>query len=270
FFTYFFVIACLFGIHFAEGWQWMDAGILAALLVLWSFWIRFKTVLFFPVFALVGLSMFVSKLFLQGDYFLASVLVLTGLAWLAVLVNPDRKKDIAMYLNQLITMLLGGLWHGASANFIIWGALHGVALAIHKFWLTLVGKDEPNGIRKLVGQVLTFNFVAFCWIFFRAENLQTAFQVLDRIGSNFGWQQILPAGNWLTSPDGMIYSYRWVFLLIISGFLIHWIRKDTKQYVENLLFKTPDFAKAVLLVLLILGLYQIKSADIQPFIYFQF
>ncbi|MBC8111534.1 MAG: MBOAT family protein, partial [Verrucomicrobia bacterium] len=68
FFTYFFVIACLFGILFAEGWQWIDAGILTGLLVFWALWLRFKAVLFFPVFALVGLSMFVAKLFLQGDY----------------------------------------------------------------------------------------------------------------------------------------------------------------------------------------------------------
>ena len=102
-----------------------------------------------------------------------------------------------MYINLFLTMLIGGLWHGAAWNFVIWGALHGVALCIHKIWMKLLGhnknhKGHPLG--NILSGVITYLFVSFCWIFFRAENLRTAFAVLKGI---FTWQNgIVYIGSW--------------------------------------------------------------------------
>jgi D-alanyl-lipoteichoic acid acyltransferase DltB (MBOAT superfamily) len=85
-------------------------------------------------------------------------------------------------------MLLGGFWHGASWNFIIWGALHGVALAVHKVWILFTGRltqsFNHSFVYKIIGVVITFHFVCFCWIFFHAKDFQDAMTIIHQIRYN--------------------------------------------------------------------------------------
>mgnify|MGYP002228859053 CR=1 FL=1 len=70
------------------------------------------------------------------------------------------RGKIRQYANLIITMFLGGLWHGASWNFVLWGMMHGVALAAHKFWMTLTGRKkgtESHGIHRFFGVLVTFH-----------------------------------------------------------------------------------------------------------------
>ena len=91
------------------------------------------------------------------------------------LFSKDRKRTLYTNVNLMTTMLLGGLWHGASLRFIIWGALHGMALAINKIFSEYFPskKEGGNGVWKgiitFISVIFTFHFVAFCWIFFRAK-----------------------------------------------------------------------------------------------------
>ena len=100
-----------------------------------------------------------------------------------------QRKQVGTNLNLLVTMLLGGFWHGANWNFIIWGALHGVGLAVHKVWNLLTGKFMPQtrqrNIFKIINVIITFNFVCFCWIFFKAKNFNDAITVIHQITTNF-------------------------------------------------------------------------------------
>ncbi len=87
-------------------------------------------------------------------------------------------------------MLLGGLWHGASMSFIIWGAIHGVALAIHKFIMSRFSSFKQLGSemkpwRRVLGILITFHLVCFGWIFFRADSIQTVKEMLSQIFTNF-------------------------------------------------------------------------------------
>lgn len=87
-------------------------------------------------------------------------------------------------------MLLGGLWHGASMSFIIWGAIHGVALAVHKFIMSRFSSFKQLGSemkpwRRVLGIFITFHLVCFGWIFFRADSLQTVKEMLSQICTNF-------------------------------------------------------------------------------------
>ncbi len=75
----------------------------------------------------------------------------------------------------MITMLLGGLWHGAALRFIIWGGLHGIGLVINRIWDSIFGSRLKSGrFGRAVAVFITFNFVSFCWIFFRAPDMDTA------------------------------------------------------------------------------------------------
>lgn len=183
--------------------------------------------------------------------------------YLYISLGGNRKGKIRTYVNLLITMLLGGLWHGASWRFVLWGGLHGLALALHK----AVGSRNVNlaspWLRQLLslsGVALTFHFVCFCWIFFRASSLELAGQMISQIADHFS-----PHVVW-----EFVTGYQGVVLLMLIGFVLHFIPAASEQKAEAWVTRMPLPAKAFLLFILIFLVIQTKSADIQPFIYFQF
>ena len=160
--------------------------------------------------------------------------------------------------------MLGGLWHGASVRFIVWGALHGTALAVHKLYLQL-RKDrglQPGGswFGGFLAWLLTFHFVCFCWIFFRADSMATATAVIHRIFTAFQ-PGLIPA---------MIPAYARVFGLMALAYYLHWLPPYVKPAVQQWFARVPDLGKALLITAVVVLLFQVKNADIQPFIYFQF
>ena len=97
----------------------------------------------------------------------------------------NRKGKARTYLNLILTMVIGGIWHGANWTYIIWGLLHGVALAVHKAWMTLAksGEKAHSLLSNVISIVLTFLFTTFCWIFFRAPSLGSALLIIRRLFS---------------------------------------------------------------------------------------
>src|SRR5262249_28148181 len=94
------------------------------------------------------------------------------------------KWKIFTYANLVLTMLLAGLWHGASWNFMIWGLLHGAALAVTRAWQSFTGNRKSEGGWPRIARIFfTVNFVCFAWIFFRSSTLEAALNVLGRLGS---------------------------------------------------------------------------------------
>jgi D-alanyl-lipoteichoic acid acyltransferase DltB (MBOAT superfamily) len=179
--------------------------------------------------------------------------------YLYISLGGNRKGKIRTYINLLITMLLGGLWHGAALRFIVWGALHGVMLAVEKFVKSFVAIPQ-NKLTKIIGILLTFHFVCFTWIFFRADDMQTVGAVLTQIFTAFHPEII----------RDYIVGYPLVSLLMLTGFVLHFTSHKTEQKVENLVIRSPFILKLLYLSLIIFIVIQIKSSEIQPFIYFQF
>jgi D-alanyl-lipoteichoic acid acyltransferase DltB (MBOAT superfamily) len=164
----------------------------------------------------------------------------------------------------MITMLLGGLWHGASLKFMFWGGLHGIALAVHKFIseikTPLASSAWKRNAGSIAGVFLTFHFVCFCWIFFRASSMETSWQMLNQVTQNFKPELFFD----------FLMGYKGVILLMIVGFTLHFLPQRWEVKVQDQVTQAPLMAKAVLITLLILMVVQVKSAGIQPFIYFQF
>ena len=104
--------------------------------------------------------------------------------YLYIPLGGNRKGKVRQYGNLMITMLLGGLWHGASWNFIFWGFLHGLALAFEKFRDSII-KIPKNMFTRTIGVILTFHFVCLCWIYFRAKTFTIANQVISQIYTQF-------------------------------------------------------------------------------------
>jgi len=254
---------------------------------------------------------------------IALVLVLSLVYW----VFPRHRKDMTTNLNNFDTMLLGGLWHGASFNFITWGALNGLGILVYKTWkkwgpwarilgitavyllvkcayhyyplpvlsmfhfafmviaaviilLNLVpafgGKRyRPSGFKNGVVLVwntfLTFIFISFTRLFFRSgSNLdpaeanevawRTATQMVERIGGQWNWQQV-PA---------ILDNYASVFVVFLIGMVIHWLPERFKRRYRLWFAQMPLWLMLPLVVLGVFIVYQFITADLQPFIYFQF
>ena len=103
--------------------------------------------------------------------------------YLYIPLGGNRRGPVLRYVNLATTMLLGGLWHGAAWTFVVWGALHGVYLCINHAWNNFAPKAPPRfaPLANLAGLVLTFIAVVVAWVFFRAENMTGALNVLSKM-----------------------------------------------------------------------------------------
>ncbi len=176
----------------------------------------------------------------------------------------NRKGNVRMFLNQVVAMTLCGLWHGASLNFVLWGGMHGALVCLHKFFQQTVMRHDrhyhPIGWRRIVSIFLTFHLVAFTWIFFRNQDFSNAWLMISQIFGNFS-PQLLPQ---------VIYAYRYVFMMICFAFLTHWLPDAWQDRLVLYIKKCGIVGSAVLLVAVIYLVIQIKTSEVQPFIYFQF
>ena len=254
------------------------------------------------------------------------VLLLALVYW----VFPRHRKTFATNLNNFDTMLLGGMWHGASFNFITWGALNGLGILVYKNWkkaqpllriliiftlyaaVNLANLYYPcavlsmfdfalmiiaagiiflelwgiisraihrksgktllySGTYKVWNVLLTFLFISFTRLFFRSgSNLdpaeanevawRTATQMVERIGSQWNWQQV---------PD-ILNNYAVVFITFLVGMIIHWLPERFKRRYRLWFAQMPIPLMLLVVVLGVFVVYQFITADLQPFIYFQF
>ncbi|MCK5168719.1 MAG: MBOAT family protein, partial [Bacteroidales bacterium] len=188
--------------------------------------------------------------------------------YLYIPLGGNKKGKARMYVNIMITMLLGGLWHGASLRFVIWGGIHGVGLVVHKLWVKMnlslskyyTTRSTKNVFYRFIPVFTTFHLVTFAWIFFRAETMDDAFGMIKQITGNFQIG-LIPV---------MISSYYKIFLITVLGFVIHWLPASFKENYRGWFIKSHVVIKALIVIIVIFILFQAKSAEIQPFIYFQF
>jgi len=179
--------------------------------------------------------------------------------YLYIPLGGNRKGVLRQYLNLFLTMLLGGLWHGASWQFVVWGALHGAMLAAEKLFIQVL-RPRATWYNQLLGWLLTFHFVCFCWIFFRADSFTVATQVIHQITHALHPELLV----------SVVSSFRAVFVLVALGYCLHFIPDRVSFTLENFLAHRSVLAQAAVLTVIIWLVIQVKSAEIQPFIYFQF
>lgn len=179
--------------------------------------------------------------------------------YLYIPLGGNRTGRIRTYINLLITMLLGGLWHGAAWKFVVWGGLHGLALTVEKLFNSILPRNRHIVFRG-IGIMLTFHFVCFTWIFFRADGFNEALIIIERIAMSFSPELILQ----------VLWGYKSVVFLIVLALMLHFSPARWDKGVEKLITLAPLVIKALLVVAVIWLVVQVKSADVQPFIYFRF
>ena len=164
-------------------------------------------------------------------------------------------------INLMLTMLLGGLWHGSSWNFVIWGGLNGLGLVVYKMWKKISPwGDKSKWYFRAWGIALTFTFITFTRTWFRNESFDKALLMLRRIGSSF--QAELAAE---------VVAATWsVFGMMALGMVIHWLPSNWKNAYREKFASAHWSMQLVLSMIAIVIAYQVLSADLQPFIYFAF
>lgn len=161
----------------------------------------------------------------------------------------------------MITMLLGGLWHGASLRFVIWGAIHGIGLVINRIWNSIFGEGLMKGrVGKMLAVFFTFQFVSFCWIFFRAPDMDSIVIMFKQISENFS------PGSYLT----VILSYSSALILMLTGYLIHLLPERIKESYRGFFIRIPLVAQLAIIMAVAVLLFQMRTAEVMPFIYFRF
>jgi hypothetical protein len=161
----------------------------------------------------------------------------------------------------MLTMLLGGLWHGSSWNFVVWGGLNGLGLVVYKLWKGISPwKDKSKWYNHMIGVTITLVFITFTRTWFRGENFELSAQMLGQIGGNF---------NAAIIPD-VLWGFRYPFLVMLLGYIIHWLPTSTKDWYRNTFIAAPIYVKILAAFATVFFIYQVISADLQPFIYFAF
>lgn len=261
-------------------------------------------------------------LILSGNIYVAlTVLALAIAVIFTAWRYPEKRKHIYANLNSMITMLLGGLWHGASMNFMIWGGLNGVGMVIFKFWrdmsllcralvptllsfglyalkvyaflplwnlllvfmifisasawiryvYNILGCKNPlTWLNRGWSILVTFTFITFTRLFFRSgSNLdpaianETAWGIAKDMINSIGTQ-------WNVNVLDVISAYRSVFILFVLGMIVHWLPTRFKRRYRICFAKMPLPLMAIVTVIIIFVCYQFVTAEMQPFIYFQF
>ena len=207
--------------------------------------------IFFVMIALIAgnssLTLILSGIFALGSF--------------AMRYSPVVAKWVNTNINLMLTMILGGLWHGASWNFVTWGTLNGIGLVVYKNWKKVSPwADKKKWYNRAIGLILTLTFITFTRAWFRSPTWNGAIELLTKITNDFGMDTVagVVTGNWK------------FFSVMLLGYIIHWIPGRYKSQLQYKVAHAPVWILYVLVLASTLVIYQILSAEVQPFIYFAF
>ncbi|MCC6556535.1 MAG: MBOAT family protein [Polyangiaceae bacterium] len=180
--------------------------------------------------------------------------------YLYIPLGGNRGSEWQTYRNLMLTMLLGGLWHGASWTFVFWGFLHGLGLAVtraaqrSRARAGLAAAARPPWMRA-INVFLTFHYVCLAWIFFRAPTFKQAMLVLRQLAAGTTFHPNLPAA---------------LAGLLGVALLSHYVPEDLYQRIRRAFIDLPAPLQGAILFLVAVGLHEAASAAAVPFVYFQF
>lgn len=148
--------------------------------------------------------------------------------YLYISLGGNRKGKMRTYVNLFLTMFLGGLWHGVSLTFMAWGALHGIALALHKVWLSVVPGAKKVGsemrpLWRLLATLLTLHVVAFGWLLFNAPDMDCVATMLHNIAHNFSFDE------W----GALDTLSKIAIVVMVVGYIIHYMPRRANDMLRE-------------------------------------
>jgi len=210
------------------------------------------------------LIIFLFLIFITQWYGLIYIYVgITVFFVVGVLIFPGFKRYVHRDLNLLITLVVGGLWHGPTASFVVWGAMNGVALILYNHWKKISPYENSKHIAATVWKVfITFNFITFTRIWFVLQKEDAPIQFLKHIWNDFSLD---------FATFGKVFeTFQSVFIITIIGMLLHWLPNKYKNQINNQFFKLNFVLQAVAVASIIFVMYQAISDESRGFVYFSF
>ena len=180
--------------------------------------------------------------------------------YLYIPLGGNRKGVVRTYVNNFLTMLIGGLWHGAAWKFVFWGAMHGVGLAIHKACKPFLIRIPDNSVTIFFSWLLTFLYVSFLWVFFRAKDFSDSILIIRNIFRDFHWWQF---------PQFFEARAVWC-LMMLTLIVMHFVPQRWADTLQMKYAAAPWLVKLVVFILVVQLVVEFMLAEVQPFIYFQF
>ena len=172
----------------------------------------------------------------------------------------NRRGLVRTYINNFVTMLIAGLWHGASWMFVIWGALHGFAQVVHKMSKPWLDRLPDRWWVTFPCWLITFIYVSVAWVFFRSPDLSTAFTILGKIVGDFSLSYLVP----------FVETRMTWTVFVVLGFALHAVRQRHVDKLRKFYVDTPWTLKLILLFIVLQLVINYRLSDIRPFIYAQF
>ena len=208
------------------------------------------------------LVIFTFLIFITQWYELIFIYIgITAFYILGVIFYPNINKYVHRDLNLLITMVVGGLWHGPSVNFVMWGTMNGLALILYNYWKKVSPYENKTGkITHFWKIFITFNFITFTRIWFIMQEDDAPFAFLNHIWNGFGFD--------IPTFLKVISTYQVVFIIMVVGFIFHWLPKRIKAIYEDFFANLPMYLQAVLVAIIVLLIYQAVSDESRGFVYF--
>lgn len=181
--------------------------------------------------------------------------------YLYIPLGGNRHGAMRTNINLMLTMLIGGLWHGASWKFVIWGGLNGAGIVVYKYWRRISPWEQHNNLLTQWWKIaITFLFITFTRIYFRGESMEHVNNWFHQVRYNMDW----------AGAAEVLLTYSTVFLVMLAGFISHWLPGNLKGRLLMLYADSHYSLKIAAVVLTGILCYQAYSASFQPFIYFQF
>ncbi len=213
---------------------------------------------------IASLIIFIFLLFITQWYEL--IYVYGGLMTLYFIVwfyFPFYKNFIHRDLNLLITMVVGGLWHGASENFVIWGTMNGIALIVYNYWKKISPYENSTALIVRFWRIfITFQFITFTRIWFRLEDSSEPLAMINHIWNHLDlkWDIV----------KLVFQTYSSVFWIITLGYFLHCMPQSWKDKGQDYFTKMNLGLKSIIIVICVFLMYQAISDTFKPFVYFQF
>ena len=172
----------------------------------------------------------------------------------------NRKGVFRTYLNNFLTMLIGGLWHGAAWKFIFWGAMHGIGLAVHKMCRPVLKKIPDNWLTIFLSWLLTMVYVSLLWVFFRAASWSDSLLIITNIFRDFNLAQL---------PEFYEARSLWGWMMLALT-VMHFTPRRWADWLCDLFVRSPLIVKLLAFLIAVQMVIELMTAEVVPFIYFQF
>ncbi|WP_277011138.1 MBOAT family O-acyltransferase [Capnocytophaga granulosa] len=214
--------------------------------------------------ASVAISLLLISVALIGvgnPYFslIVGVLLLGGT--LLAMKNERFQHYISTNINLMLTMVLGGLWHGASWKFILWGGINGLGIVFYKLWRKISPYEHSiHWLAHFWKVFSTFMFIVFVRLYFRGEDIERINQFYSQLWNNMDW----------SSSGQVLWYFRDAFAVMVLGYVVHWLPQSLKDKIENAYYQSPIWVKVLIAVVAAVICYQTFSNESPAFIYFQF